>query len=254
MTQDRDPFELLPRFVDSEPDPAIMNATIAQSREAFANRKDRTERAGPASFLDWARQSRNWLAPVGAVALAAAVVVAIVPGLGPSVGTADRELVADRPIAQPPMSDEAPTFSRGDEQLAETPPDNNAGSRMGMTLPQGGEQPISEALPQVVSSYQGDNILLELRLDAEALEIYLPDISGDRMLDAQNVMPGEQIEILAATQLEGELIAIHFRVGDVRFWRIYAQTDGVYGRDPELSTLVSDAADRAEVERRLDAK
>lgn len=252
MTQDRDPFELLPRFVDPEPDPVIMNATIAQSRDAFASRKAGARGARPASFFDWAKQSRNWLAPVGAVALAAAVVVAIIPGLTPSVGTADRDRVADLPAPTPSISDEAPTFSRGAGQSAETDDDRRV-TRMGMTQSPEQQQTFRAPLPQVVSSYQGDNIALELRLDAEALEIYLPEISGERMLDAQNVMPGEQVEILSAARLESGLIAIHFRVGDARFWRIYAQADGAYSRDPERSTLVSDAADRAEVERRLSA-
>lgn len=250
MSENRDPFELLPGFTDPEPDPVVMNATIARSREAFTNGRALSDRSRQLTFIEWARRSANWLAPVGAVAIAAAVVIAIVPSLSPSsrTDTADRELVADRPLVRP----SAPTLSRGGEQLIETPNQNSAGNRMGMTVPQGGETLNREPLPQIVSSYQGDNIRLGLRLDAEALEIYLPDVSGEQILDAQNVMPGEQIEILSAARLMSDLIAVHFKVGDSRFWRIYAQTDGAYHRDPARSTLVSDAADKAEVERRLE--
>ncbi len=256
MTPDRDPFERLPHFVAPEPDPVVMNATIAQSRDAFANRKGAARRAKPSSLLDWARRSAYWLAPAGAMAVAAAVVIVLVPSLGPSPlsGSADRDLVAEgpAPVPAPSISDEAPTLSRGNGQPPGTEEDSGV-TRLGVTQSPGQQQPIREPLPQVVSSYRGDNIELELRLDAEALEIYLPQISGERMLDAQNVMPGEQVEILSSAQLESGLIAIHFRVGDARFWRIYAQADGAYSRDPDLSTLVSDASDRAEVERRLSA-
>ena len=75
MTDKRDPFELLPRFVDPEPDTVIMDATIAQSREAFLNRQNKApDRSGPAL---WFRRSAHWLAPASIGALAAVVAIAM---------------------------------------------------------------------------------------------------------------------------------------------------------------------------------
>lgn len=250
MSPNRDPFELMARFVDPEPDPILMKATIAQSRAAFASRA--MVRARPNSVLDWLRQSSSWLAPVGVAAAAFTLVVMLAPALNPASQTvpADREIVADRPISAPPAGET--TLSRGSGQLAIAPP-SNSGNRMGMTQSSTGQRPI-EKLPQLISFFEGDGLRIGLRLDVEALEIYLPDISGERTIDAQNVMPGEQIEVLAAfAQPDKGLIALQIRVDDVRSWRIYRLIDGNYGRDPERSTRVSNAPDRAEVERRLAA-
>ena len=105
-----------------------------------------------------------------------------------------------------------------------------------------------------MSSFQGDGIVIGTRLDATALEIYLPEISGEQTIDVQSVMPGETVEILSAFATpDGALIAVQFRVNDVRFWRLYSKLDGTFARDPERSKLVSNAPDKAEVNRRLAA-
>lgn len=250
MSQTRDPLELMPRFIDPEPDPVIMNATIAQSREAFTNRKPRTSHAGSMPLADRFRRSARWLVPAGSMAVALVVVIAVAPGL---LGTspermADQE-VAETTTAMPPTST---TMSRGNNQVADMPADESRRSRMGMTVPPAtGETPIAR-LPQVISSFQGDGVRLGLRLDVEALEIYLPELSGEKTIDAQSVLPGETVEILSAFMVpDSQLLAIQIRVDDVRFWRVYHLVDGTYARDPQRSTLVSNAADRAEVERRL---
>ncbi|WEK03432.1 MAG: hypothetical protein P0Y65_14675 [Candidatus Devosia phytovorans] len=253
MSGDRDPFELMPRFVDPEPDPVTMNATIAQSREAFATRKVQPHATGPVSLAEWLSRSARWLVPAGAMAVALVAVIVATPSL--TMTSPDRmanQQVADSPVVMPPAST---SLSRGDEQVADMPAEEITGRRMGMTAPPATQQASAEPLPQVVSSFQGDGVRLELRLDAEALEIYLPELSGAQMVDAQSVMPGEMVEILAAfLQPDRALMAIQIRVGDLRFWRIYQLVDRTYRRDPERSTLVSDAPDRAEVERRLAAE
>ena len=251
MNKDRDPFDLMPRFVDPEPDPVIMHATIAQSREAFEQRKG-VRGSRPASFAQWLGRSARWLVPAGATAVALAVVIVAAPSLmvDPMDPMADRQL-AQRPS---PMPSSSTSLSRGDGEVVDLSAANEPVRRMGVTVPPAAEQAPLEALPQVVSSFQGDGVRLGLRLDAEALEIYLPDLSGEPTIDAQSVMPGETVEILSAFLQPGsELIAIQIQVDDVRFWRVYQQVDGSYQRDPERSTLVSNAADRAEVERRLAA-
>lgn len=253
MSGDRDPFELMPRFVDPEPDPVIMNATIAQSREAFTSRKAVSAHGSPVSLAQWFRQSARWLVPAGAMAIALIAVVLVMPSL--TVTSPDQ--VANQQVADRPPASALPStsLSRGNQQVADAPAGESTGRRMGMTVPPpAGQAPIAP-LPQVVTSFAGDGVQLSLRLDAQALKIYLPELSGEPFLDAQSVMPGETVEILSAfLQPDGGLMAIHFRVDDVRFWRIYRLTDGTYERDPPLSTLTSDAADRAEVERRLAAQ
>jgi len=252
MTGDRDPFERMSQFLDPEPDPVVMDATVAQSREAFANRQARLQPARPASFWDWARRSANWLAPVGAVAIAFVVVILVVPSLAPTAppSSADRDRVAEAPVETPSTPD-TPTLSRGGDQVSPSQsPDS--GSRMRMQPSPTAGQTETPPLPQTVSSFAGDGIRIGTRRDAQALEIFLPDISGDRTIDAQSIMPGEEVRLSAAfAQPDADLIAIQFQVNDMRFWRIYTLADGTYRRDPQRSTLVSDAPDRAEVERRL---
>ncbi len=256
MTDKRDPFELLPRFVDPEPDPVIMNATIAQSREAFARRQNKApERAGLAL---WLRRSAHWLAPAGIGALAVVVAIVAAPALMRTEPTAPAspEQVADAPSVAPPSSPGDTTLSRGNNQIADTPAADAApadgGTRMGM-LP-GGEAP-GEAPPQVISTLEGSNVRIGLRLSTMALELYLPDISGEQTIDTQAIFSGEEIEVLEAFWMEDrDIVAVQFRADDSRFWRIYRPIDGAYERDTDLSALVSDAADQSEVESRLPAE
>ena len=232
MTGDRDPFDLLPRFVDPEPDPAIMNATIAQSREAFANQHARQK---PGSWSHWLRNSAAWLAPAGVAAAALTVAIIVAPnltGIVPST-TANREVVADRPTDMP---------------TAQSP---TQGTRMGMQP--GGQAPTASP-PMLISSFEGTNVRIGSRLSRMGLELYLPDISGEETIDIQGIIAGEQLEILAAFQIpDRNIVAIRLRVDHTRFWRIYRPVDGKYARDTGLSELVTDAADQAEVERRLAA-
>jgi hypothetical protein len=249
MTGDRDPFELLPNFVDPEPDPAIMHAVIAQSRDAFANRRP-TSQGEPVTFGRWLRRSATWLMPAGLGVAALVVAMVVAPGLmqtNSGSGT-DRDVIADLPTDAPPNST---TLSRGEDLPADAA-SPNPGTRMGMQPGPGVSRVPIEPLPQTVSSFEGDGVVIGTRLDAEAMEIFLPELSGEQTIDVQSVMPGEEIEILSAFATpDSDLVAVHFRVNDVRFWRIYHLVDGKYGRDPERSQRVSDAADKAEVERRL---
>ena len=247
MNQDRDPFELLPNFVDPEPDPVVMRAVIAQSSSAFANRRQ-PARSEQNSFARWWRNSARWLMPAGVGVAAAAVALVVAPGMMQNAvdPVADREVIADLPTPEPSTQ-----LSRSAEVRTHSP-SQEAAPRMGMQPVPGAAPAPVEALPQLISTYEGDGVRIGTRLDATALELYLPDISGEDTIDVQGLVPGEQIEILAAfAQQDADLIAVHFRVDDVRFWRIYHLVDGKYGRDPERSKLVSDAPDRAEVERRL---
>lgn len=252
MSGNRDPFDLMSRFVDPEPDPVIMNATIAQSREAFIKRMAETHQADSMSLAQWFRQSARWLVPAGATALALFAIIVVSPNL---IGTSPDRMAEQQVADSPGVAPSAPTeLSRSRDQVADMPAEESTGRRMGVTVPPGAETAPVEPLPQVLSNFEGDGIRLGLRLDAEALEIYLPELSGERTIDAQSVMPGESVEILSAfLQPESTLLAIQIRVDDVRFWRVYQLVDGIYRRDPERSTLVSNAIDRAEVEQRLTA-
>jgi len=249
MSTDRDPFELMPRFADPEPDPVVMNATISQSRDAFARRRPARQGNG-FSISDWFRQSANWLMPAGLGVAALALALVVAPGLlQTNLGSGtDRDVVADLPT---PASPNSTTLSRGEDLPADAAPPNT-GTRMGMQPGPGVNQVPAAPLPQTVSSFEGDGVVIGTRLDAEAMEIFLPELSGEQTVDVQSIMPGEEIEILAAFATpSSDLVAVRFRVNDVRFWRIYHLMDGKYGREAELSQRVSNAADKAEVERRL---
>ena len=249
MSRSRDPFELMPQFTDPEPDPVVMNATIAQSRDAFANRRP-SSHATAHSVSRWFGQSARWLMPVGVGVAALVVALVVAPGLLPTntgMGSS-RDVVADAPTATPPSST---TLSRGAGLPADETP-SNSGTRMGMQPGPGASQAPIEAAPQTVSRFEGDGVVIGTRLDATAMEIFLPEISGEQTIDVQGMLPGEEIELLSAfAQPDEDLVAVQFRVNDVRFWRIYHLVDGKYGRDPQRSQLVSNAADKAEVERRL---
>lgn len=247
MSRDRDHLVLLQYFVDPEPDPVVMQAVISQSREKFANRRPSFagEVNSPSLLM---RRFAFWLLPVGVATFAGALMVTaylLQPGLGTDT---NRDVIAEVPAPPEPNPTE---LSRGNDSPGGQAPADTSRRLGAQSVPNAGQTPI-EALPQIVSRFEGDGIVIGTRLDTTGLEIYLPDLSGEQTIDVQALMPGEHAQILDAfAQPESDLIAIHLRAGDVRFWRIYHLVDGKYVRDPELSKLVSDARDRAEVERRL---
>lgn len=249
MSRMRDPFELMPQFTDPDPDPVVMNAIIAQSRDAFSNRRP-SPHAKVYSVSRWFGQSARWLMPVGVGVAALVVALVIAPGLlstNTEMGSS-RDMLADAPMARPPGST---TLSRGD---GFTPDEtsSNSGTRMGIQPEPGARQTPIEAAPQTISRFEGDGVVIGTRLDATAMEIFLPQISGAQTIDVQGMMPGEEIELLSAfAQPDENLVAVQFRVNDVQFWRIYHLVDGKYARDPQRSQRVSNAADKVEVERRL---
>ncbi|EKF61545.1 hypothetical protein QWE_00035 [Agrobacterium albertimagni AOL15] len=247
MSKDRDHLELLQYLVAPEPDPVVMQAVISQSRENFVNRRPSLagEVSSPSLLM---RRFAVWLLPVGVATFAGALMVTAYL-LQPGPGTdRSRDVIAEVPA---PASPDPTELSRGnDVPRGQTPADTSR--RLGaQSLPSAGQRPIG-ALPQIVSRFEGDGVVIGTRRDATGLEIYLPELSGEETIDVQGLMPGEDAEILGAFALPASnLVAIRFGAGDVRFWRIYHRVDGKYGRDPERSKLVSDAQDRAEVERRL---
>lgn len=248
MSQDRDHFELLRYFVDPEPDPVVMQAVISQSREKFANRRPSFANETN-SHSPWMRRFALWLLPVGVATFAGALMVStylLQPGLGTDT---NRDVIAEVPAPGAPKSTE---LSRGNDMLADQAPADTSRRLGAQSVPSDGQEAI-ETVPQIVSRFEGDGVIIGTRLDTTGLEIYLPDLSGEQTIDVQGLMPGEHAEILNAfAQPEkSDLVAIHLRIGDVRFWRIYHLVDRKYGRDPERSKLVSDARDRVEVERRL---
>lgn len=246
MSKERDHLDLLQYFLDPEPDPVVMQAVISQSRERFANRRPSlaSEENSPSFLMRFV----FWLLPVGVATFAAALMVTaylLQPGLPTD---RSRDVIAELPA---PASPDPSELSRGSDIPGGQAPSDPSRRLGAQAVPNGGQRPI-DALPQIVSRFEGDGVVIGTRRDATGLEIYLPELSGERTIDVQGLMPGEDAEILSAFALPAsDLVAIRFRVGDVRFWRIYHLVDGKYGRDPERSKLVSDAQDKAEVERRL---
>jgi len=245
---ERDPFALLARVEDPEPDRVVMDATIAQSREAFLARQ--TKGGKQQRQVQW-HSSLAWLMPagVGVLALVAAIVVA--PGLmQTSSDLRPAEQVADAPLPIPSM-EAPPTLSRGDAPAPEEAPEQTGGVRMGMQ-PSG--QPARQIDPQSVpmSVFAGDAVRLGYRLTPSVLLLYLPDLSPEQPIDQQGILSGEAVEILAAfAQPEEQIVAVQLRVDATRFWRVYRPIDGAYTRDADLSALVSDATSQDEVVRRL---
>ncbi|SMQ61690.1 hypothetical protein SAMN06295905_0557 [Devosia lucknowensis] len=249
MSQDRDPFELLPRFVDPEPDPVVMNATIAQSREAFLRRAGKAGPVASPGLGTWFGKSLNWIIPATAGAVALVVAILVVPGLMPDAPAPNREtdLVADRPT---PMPSAAPStsLSRSPEAASDAV---SGTSSMGVRPLPGQPAPAPQAVDTI---FEGDGVRVGVLTTPSQVELYLPDLSGRTVIDTQAVFAGEDLEILEAALVPaGNLVAVRFRVNDERFWRIYAQASGTYTRDADLSATVSDASDVAEVERRLAA-
>ncbi|MDR7126355.1 hypothetical protein [Pseudotabrizicola sp. 4114] len=236
---DRDHLQLLSEVRVPEPDPEVMKAVIAQSREAFEIRKGRSVAkrwlgAPP-------RIAFRWLVPAAAGAFAVLAVMLFGPTLlnSPKPGGMGDSRVADAPAD----SNTAPTLSRE----ADAP-----GTRFGAQGTQGrqGQQIDPQSLP--MSVFTGEDIRIGFRLTPESMLLYLPDVAPDTPVDSQGLLPGEEVEILAAFALPAEgVVAIRIRVDDARFWRVYTATDGVFTREPELSALISDALDQAEATQRL---
>jgi hypothetical protein len=239
---ERDPFELLPQFVDPDPDPVVMQAAIARSREAFAQRQAR--HAGGTRWLvrlrDWLQTSPGWLMPAGIGALGIVVALAVVPGL----------MMTSSP---------GPTLSSGGEPvLSEAPaqPAQNGMVRMG-TQPNVSRQTIdSTVAPMAI--FAGGGVRLGYRSTPAELQIYRLDDNGEQLVDTQPLMPGEQGDIrggfVVTTPGQPEILAVQIGVDDAAFWRAYRLTGAAYARDAELSALVLDAPDQAEAERRLTAR
>ena len=252
MTRDRDPFELLPNFADPEPDPVVMQATIAQSREAFANRRPASQ-GESSSFNRWLRQSAGWLMPAGLGVAALCVALVVAPGLmQTNSGSGTRnDAVADLPTAMPPSST---TLSRGDAVPADAAP-SSTGTRMGMQPAPGQGQGQGQApVAPTESVFQGDGVRIGLRSSPSMLEFSFPDLSGDMVMDRLSLFPGETASLIGALRLpERDLVALQLQGTSSQFWWVYRMVDGAYQRDTELSELVSDAADKAELISRLPA-
>lgn len=258
-TPERDPFEMLPRFVDPEPDPVVMNATIAQSRDAFLRRQHRAVPPGATSWWTWLRRLPRWLLPVGAGSFALAAAVVMTTGVlqtTPPSNPANGQAVADGPAVAPPSAEAPPILSRGEDAMVADAPDqsaqNTGGVRMGMQ-PMPRQEPVDSSLVPM-SLFDGDDVRLGFRLTPAALLLYLPEISTEAPIDSQGIVPGEELEVLAAFGLpEQDLVAVQIRVDSTRFWRAYRPVNGAYGRDVDLSALILDAPDEAEARRRLTA-
>ncbi|KKB08661.1 hypothetical protein [Devosia chinhatensis] len=241
MSQDRDPFERLHQVTGPEPDPVIMNAVIAQSRDAFirnaARRKTKTS-----PVLGWLSQSGRWLVPAGAGAVALVAALVVAPGLintSPEA-PADASQVADAPSVT------SPTVSRSPERS------ESADGTIRMGVQPGPGQAPTTAAPVIVSVFEGEGVRIGMRMAPTLTEFYLADAPGEPIIDSQVVLTGEELELLEAARLtDMDLIALRMRVDETRFWRVYSPLVGAYARDPDLSEIVSDATDRAEVERRL---
>ncbi|MHA6732121.1 hypothetical protein [Devosia sp. A369] len=249
-TPERDPFDLLPQFADPEPDPVVMQAVIAQSREAFARRQTRRAAAEQGLWdrvCAWLSVSPVWLVPAGIGAFGVVVALAVVPGLmmTPPSGPALDHAVAEAPPAQPPaVSEPGPVLSRGD------------GIRMGAQPSPSGQLIEPDAAP--MSIFDGDGVQLGYRVTPAEMLIYRLDTDTDTegLVDSQPLVPGEQSDIRGAfvTSLgQPDLLVAQIRVDDSVFWRAYRLVDGAYARDSELSALLSDAPDQTEAKRRLAA-
>lgn len=236
-TPDRDHLKLLPAVKEPDPDPEVMKAVIAQSRDAFERRQNRPPvKPRPGARL---RQSLRWLIPLAAGAVAVLAVVLVGPGLmvGPRGEGEGDTVVADAPAA-------APTLSRGGDTSPE------GGVRLGARGPQGQPEVDPQTLP--MSVFAGDEVRIGFRLTPEALWLYLPDTASENPIDSQGLLPGEEAEVLAAFALPEEgFVVVRIRVNEAWFWRVYTATDGVFTRDAGLSALISDAPDQAEATQRL---
>lgn len=246
---ERDPFDLLPGFVDPEPDPAIMIATIAQSREAFLRRGGTGKRR---SLWTRLRQSSGWRLPAGAGVLALVAAIVVAPNLAPRapVAPTDAPTVADGPVVVSPdqPTPQAPAIATGPEQAAP-----GGGTRMGMQ-PAPAHSSGSGSMPARESSsiFDGSNVRVEVRQTASMLEIYLPEIAPTAPIDSQVLLSGEEASVVGAFQIEDrEIVAIQLDLDGTLVWRAYRPVDGAYTRDSALSDRVADAPDEAEARARL---
>lgn len=254
MSVGRDPFNLLPQFSDPDPDPIVMSATIAQSREAFVRRQSQHSRVQAGRWRSWLRRSSVCLAPAGAAALAIVAAIVVVPVMmrTPTESAVSEQVVADGLAVAPPV------LPRDIDSMITDAPDqpaqNSGGARLSMQPGPGqSQQADPHSLP--MSIFTGDEVRLGFRLTQSALLLYLPNISTEVPIENQGVVPGEEVEILEAFALsEQDLVAVWIRVDNARFWRAYRPVNSVYGRDARRTAIILDAPDQAEARRRLSAE
>jgi hypothetical protein len=246
MTARQDPFSLLNALPEPQPDPVLMNAVIAQSAAEFSRR--RTEANRPRNRPFFPRSGLlAWLVPTCCAAFGVVAGIALAPMMGPTVQI-DRS--GDMVVAEAPPSpaDLPPTLSRGAPAPdAETQsPGTGEVVRMGaQSGPRLGPPPAQSAM---VTTFAGEDVRVGARFTATTLALFLPDLSGDAIIDQQGMLPGEEIEILAAfRQTDPDRVAIRLRVNAQSFWRVYEPENGAYTRNAALSARVATAETSADV-------
>jgi hypothetical protein len=264
---DRDPFEPLDRLPDPEPDPEVMRANIAASREAFARR---AATAKPLRQGWWARlretlsNPSGWLVPAGVGAFAAVMAIAVLPGVltQPAVlengqrQQATSESARER--AAPAMA-EAPSAAADAEALAvPATPQADAGVRFGAApAPAPAEPPtFADVDPGSLEIHAEDDIRLGYRLEDGFYSLFMLTDEGALAMDARAV-DAETISILDALRVPGapgeaEILAVETQNGtEPPVWDAYRFAPTGISRDAELSALIADAPDTAEVEDRI---
>lgn len=244
MTARQDPFALLNDLPEPQPDPVIMNAVIAQSAAEFSRRRTEANRPRNRPFFP-PSSMLAWLVPAGCAAFGLVAGIALAPLMGPTVQV-DRSgemVVADAP---PSPVELPPTLSRGEPAPDADVPGAGAVVRMGAQPgPHLGPPPAQSAM---VTTFDGEDIRVGARFTATTLDLFLPDLSGDAVIDQQGMLPGEEIEILAAFhETEPDRVAIRLRVNEQSFWRVYEPENGAYARNVALSARVASAQTSADV-------
>lgn len=253
MSAGRDPFDELSRHRDPDADPAIMQATIAQSVAAFRARPAHVvPHGGIRAWLHNRLPSAGWRAPVGVGAFA---VVAMLVALPVALRTTPPETVTDMEAAPSPdaPSTQAERGAGATRSMGLRPPPERSRALAPAQEPALAPTPAPAPPPEGPGSvFEGRDVRVGSRLIPSALELFLPDISGERAIDNLALVPGAQAQVLSAFRLpERGLVAISLRVDRARFWIAYRLVDGAYVRDAASTARIGDAPDDAEAQRRL---
>lgn len=238
---EQNPFEILSRIPDPEPDLEKMEDAARRSSEAFAKQRSR---AKPTSHSNPLQKMRLWLADhanriIPATAGACAVAVALVVVMPQLRG----------PAAPPvPSMEQAPTSFAREKSTPLADQAEQSQSRMGVR-PSPVPQKVSPEQQPVLERYDFDALHLGVINTAQTTAIYLIEGNIQRQLEISRKEADVKGVITDALLHQGntgspQLLLIRFRLGEMEGWRVFVKSGAGFAFSKELTAIAGQAETR----------
>lgn len=243
---EQNPFEILSRIPDPEPDLGKMEDAARRSSEAFAEQRSRaklTSHSNPWQKVRlWLADHANRIIPTtaGACAVAVALVVVVPQLRGPAAPPAPS--MEQAPVEQVPTSvareKSAPLADQAEQSQ----------SRMGVR-PAPVPQKVSPDQQPVLERYDFGSLHLGVINTAQTTAIYLIEGNIQRQLEISRKEADVKGVITDALLHQGntgapQLLLIRFRLGAVEGWRVFVKSGAGFAFSKELTAIAGQAETR----------